>query len=792
MAKRFPNFRKHIKKIRLYAGLVLSGMLLFSCNDFKRPCQEFILWYDKPARDWMTEALPLGNGYIGVMFFGTPEKERLQFSEESLWAGGPRSGDQYNFGLRNGAEEHLSLIRNLMARGKKEEAFNLAETRMTGIIHPRDGLSFGDYGAQQAMGELLVSVETLGDISNYRRELNLSTGRGSVFFSDGEVIHTRTFFGCYPLKTMVYHFENNASQGMDYSFEIETPHPVDSIVYFPGIFHLFGHLKDNNLAFLTSVIFDTDGEISFSNRKVEISGATNLTLRHSAFTSYANKFPDYRNENWLDEVIPALEGLVVKEYTELEAIQEADYVPLFQRVHFELNTSYEKNLPTNLRIERYADGIADPSLETLYFQYARYLMISSSRPGTLPMHLQGKWNDSTDPPWACDYHTNINLQMLYWPAEVANLSECHQSLFDYLQELVPPGRLAAETFFGTRGWVVNTMNNVYGFTSPGWGLPWGYFPGGAAWLTRHAWEHFEFTQDTVFLKQTAWPLMREAALFWEDYLTENDQGFLVSVPSFSPEHGGISSGASMDHQIAWDLFNNCVKAAKLIENEEDEISRYENFRDRILPPKVGRWGQLQEWVEDLDDPENQHRHVSHLFALYPGQQISITSTPELAKAALTSLVARSKEGTGWSLVWKINLYARLNRGSDAYELLRMLLRPVRVTQEDMHSGGSYLNLLCAHPPFQLDGNMGAASGIAEMLLQSQNGIIQLLPAIPPEWENGKVSGLRARGGFEVEFSWKNGKVRKGRIKGIPGSDGKILFGSKELTFIIPRSGIFKF
>lgn len=765
-------------------------LLFSSCTQLTDTGKDLVLWYNTPAENWMTEALPLGNGYMGVMFFGDPDREHLQFSEGSLWAGGPGSGDHYNFGIREGASAHLETIRDLLRSGETTQAYLLTRQWMTGIIHPREGLQFGDYGAQQTMGDLFVSVKKTGDISGFRRKLNLNTGRGHVSYRSGNVDHQRTFFGCYPMQTMVYHFINNSTDGTDYFIELQTPHKVDSMVFSNKTLQLYGHVADNGLGFLTSVIADTDGHISFSDGLLSISGARKLTLKHTAYTEYQHEFPYYRNKNWLIEAFAITEKLMDIDFDKLSELQDKDYTTLFGRVQLEIDGHSHDSISTDRRLEMYSRGEEDTGLEVLYFQYARYLMISSSRPGTMPMHLQGKWNHSTDPPWAADYHTNINLQMLYWPAEVTNLSECHIPLFEYMEDLVEPGQLAAREFFGTRGWIVNTMNNAFGYTSPGWDVPWGYFPAGAAWLCRHVWEHFEFTQDTTFLKNTAFPLMQEAALFWKDYLTENELSHLVSIPSFSPEHGGISAGASMDHQIAWDLFNNCAKAVEVLGMNELKAKEYRFFRDRISPPRIGNWGQLQEWIEDVDDPENQHRHVSHLYALHPGEQISMVNNPELAEAARVSLDARGKEGTGWSLAWKINFFARLQQADDAYELLRRLLRPVGYTEENMFLGGSYLNLLCAHPPFQLDGNMGGAAGIAEMLIQSHGDVIHLLPALPPNWAKGSVKGLKARGGFELDFEWEYSRVIKGVVKGIPGSTTKLKMNGKEFNIIVPESGDF--
>jgi alpha-L-fucosidase 2 len=777
-------------------NLVIFLLFIFfnSCRSDVDPGEYLRLWYGKPAENWMTEALPIGNGYMGVIFFGGYEHEQLQFSEESLWAGGPGSHPGYNFGLREGASEWLPEIRRLLAVGKSEEAHLLANEKLTGIINPVSGLSFGDYGSQQTMGDLHISILNQSpDISGYYRELDISSSVGRVSYNSGGVNHTRTFLGCYPYKVMAYNFENDAPGGADYSVRITTPHNTDYLIYEDGILRKGGHVNDNQLGFETAVMIKTDGKISFENDELFVKGAGNILLFQTASTAYEPSFPHYRGNDYVSVNRMTMDQIGNFSFNELMEIHVNDYRSLFDRVTFNLEGESFDSLPTDTRLARYAAGNGDRKLEELYFQYGRYLMISSSRPGTMPMHLQGKWNNSTNPPWAADYHTNINLQMLYWPAEQTSLAECHEPLIDYIGTLIPPGRKSAETFFNARGWIVNTMNNAWGYTSPGWEFPWGFFPAGAAWLCRHVWEHFAFNADTVYLQNRAYPLMREAALFWVDYLTEDENGYLVSSPSYSPEHGGISTGASMDHQIAWDLFNNCVRALDILGTNVSERDMFAEYRDRILPPATGRWGQLQEWKEDVDDPENQHRHVSHLYALHPGNQISVEGTPLLAEAAKVSLEARGDGGTGWSLAWKINFWARLHDGNRAHSLLRRLLRPVNTQDVEMSGGGgSYNNLLCAHPPFQLDGNMGGTAGIAEMLLQSHDGIIHILPALPDVWRSGKVSGLKARGNLTVDIEWNDGSLTEFTISGQPGSEIRVIANGRKSDHIIPANGKFGF
>jgi alpha-L-fucosidase 2 len=769
---------------------ILLILFCWSCSQDTQKGENLLLWYDKPARDWMREALPVGNGYMGAMFFGGVEKEQIQFTEGSLWAGGPGVGEVYNYGIRNGAWKYLSEVRELLDAGKMEEAHTLASQELTGITEERgDKLSFGTFGAQQPMGDLFIEVAHSGNIKNYRRALDLTTGEGTVSYNVAGKHYKRTYFGNYPAKIMVYHFESETIT--DYNIEYSSPHIRMEESFSEDVYSFQGKVAYNGMEYETCIRFDTDGNIAFKEGSIMITGAREMTLYHTASTDYVDTYPDYKGNDYRADNKNTISGLQGKNYSQIRKEHLEDYQNLFSKVQLDLGSSDRDTIPTVIRLVEYSEGKADPDLEELFFQYGRYLMISASRPGTQPMNLQGKWNNRTNPAWACDYHTNINIQMIYWPAEVTNLKECHLPLFDFMESLVEPGRNSAKEFFNARGWIVNTMCNAFGYTSPGWRFPWGFYPGGAGWLCQHAWEHYDFTRDEDFLRETAWPLMKEAALFWMDYLIEDENGYLVSSPSYSPEHGGISRGASMDHQIAWDLLNNCVQACEVLDIDQEFKQEAKAVRDRIFPPTIGRWGQLQEWKEDVDDTENTHRHVSHLFALHPGKQISAENTPDLAEAARVSLNARGDEGTGWSLAWKVNFWARLKDGDRAYRLYRNLLRPKGITGiEEARGGGTYPNLLNTHPPFQLDGNMGGCAGLAEMLLQSHAGVIELLPALPAGWKTGSVKGLRARGGFEVNMEWKEGLLVKAEIAGMEGAKGTYKYAGETKEFEIPSGGIY--
>lgn len=725
----------------------------------KRP---LALWYNQPATTWSTEALPFGNAFMGGMVFGGIHEEQIQFTEETIWTGGPGSNPEYNGGNRKDAWKHLSTVRKLLDEGEFDKAHELAEQELSGVISPREGNEFGDYGAQQPFGDIYVAVANEGEISGYERHLDLTCAVARTGYKAGDVQHVRETFASYPKRSFISRFENDAADGCTYKIRLISAHADSRNEWENNTLIVSGAVKDNGMEYEARLqIVAKDGALSFEDGVITVSDSHCVELRMTSATDYLNEYPHYKGRDFVGLNQRTINAIADVDYDTLRKEAVADYQSLFNRMTLELDNgnTAAASLPTNERLQAYQDGRSDRGLEALYFQYGRYLLIASSRPGSMPANLQGKWNNRYQPDWAGDYHMNINQQMIYWPAEPANLAETHQPLVDYIETLVTPGQVTAKSFFNARGWVVSTMNNPFGFTAPGWKFPWGYFQAAAAWLCRHLWDHYAYNGDVEFLEKQAFPIMKEAALFWLDYLIEDEQGALISSPSYSPEHGGISKSAYMDLEIVWDHFTNVMKVCDVLEIRDDFYHKVAEFRERLAPLSVGRWGQLQEWREDRDDPESDHRHLSHLYALYPSAQISTVRTPELAQAAQTTLDKRGDSGTGWSMAWKANFWVRLKNGDRALQQIGNMLNPTDKTETTYVSdGGTYSNLLCAHPPFQLDGSMGVIACMTEMLVQSHDDCVELLAALPEGWATGKVTGIRARGGLELDIEWQNNQL----------------------------------
>ena len=785
---------------KLFPGLILAVVFLFftviGCDNAASEKEIFdasmAYHFDEPASIW-EETFPLGNGRIGMMPDGGIEKETYVLNEISLWSGSKQDADNPD------AQKSLPEIRRLLFAGRNDEA---QELMYNTFVCKGEGSGHGagyakPYGSFQLFGNMVIDYTypesgSVSEVSNYRRELQLDNALATVSYKRGDITYSRESFTSFASDLGVIHLTADKAKslnfaiGMNRESNVETEPRYDTKVSVSGgenpylLFagRMLAGTEDENSTEAQGMLYKAQVKVLLPEGGILKTGSDGRSLMISEaseaiiIVGMVTDFFDKNVDSQLESLFAAAES---KSYSVMKKEHINSYRELFSRVKVDFGHLTEKEqMPMNKRLEAFQKDKNDPSLLALYYQFGRYLLISSTRPGLLPPNLQGLWCNTINTPWNGDYHLNINLQMNLWPAEAGNLSELHLPTIEWTKQQVESGRRTAQAFYGARGWVTHILGNVWEFTAPGEHPSWGATNTSAAWMCQHLYQHYQYTLDKEYLRDV-YPVMKEAALFFVDMLVEDPRSnYLVTAPTTSPENSykmpngknvNVCAGSTMDNQILRELFTNIIEAASILGTDKAFADTLAEKRGRLMPTTIGEDGRIMEWLEPYVEAEPTHRHVSHLYGLYPANEISVAKTPELAEAARKSLIARGDKSTGWSMAWKINFWARLYDGEHAYKLIADLLTPCVLTNVDMYNkGGTYPNLFCGHPPFQIDGNFGGSAGIAEMLIQSHNGFIEIIPALPTAWKTGSFEGLCVQGGGEVSASWTDGVLQTATLK----------------------------